>query len=132
MDGKGIQASNAENTHKLRFRLAWHLQPPQRRQWGNQQNEIRQHVQACHDHPCEVDLDALRFDGNIPCCVDRATLEDRCEHHDPAIGRHEGPDCIKQDAEAAAWKDTREQKERTDFDRGDGRGIEDFCGEYAL
>ena len=64
--------------------------------------------------------------------MDRATLEDRCEHHDPAIGCHEGPDCIKQDAEAAAWKDAREQEERTNFDRGDGRGIEDFCGKYAL
>ena len=64
--------------------------------------------------------------------MNRATLEDRCEHHDATIGRHEGPDCIKQDAEAAAGKNAREQEEGTYFDRGNSGRIEDFCGQHAL
>lgn len=54
-------------------------------------------------------------------------MEDRAKHHDAAIYDDEDPDCVEQNAEMTARKDAREEEKGTDFDGGDGWGVEYFC-----
>ena len=70
--------------------------------------------------------------GWIPYPADGSALKDIDNNRDAGIGQAEDADRIKQTAKTLTRENSAEEQEGTDFDGGDGGGVEYFCGEESL